>query len=158
MNLDESFIFMISFFIFCFLVSRPVILHLKRVLIERISDIKNRILSAESAREVSFKDLKKAKRLLLSARKELEDNLKSFSSNVSESYRKNYADALVAFEKKYHHGLKFLQIQRDQEVLGLYENLLHESSNAAKKYILINRSKIPGDVEIAKELMKNLEL
>ena len=156
MNIDESFLLMLSFFIFCFIFAKPIIINISKILEDKISYIKEKIFSSENSREIAFKDLKKTKRLFLSTKKELEDHIRSFSSSIAEAYRKNYSDSLVAFEKKYHHGLKFLQIQRNQKILGLYDNLLDESSYYAKDYILKHRSKLPDDVEIAKELIKNI--
>jgi F0F1-type ATP synthase membrane subunit b/b' len=153
MDMDESFVLMISFVLFCLLAAKPIFYAISDILKNKVLEISKGINEAESLRESSFKDLKKSKRSFTAAKREYEDHLKVFVAGVDESYRKHYTELSVTLEKKYNNGLKFLQIQRDQKVLSLYENLLRESSDTAASYIEKNRSKLPDDLEIARALL-----
>jgi F0F1-type ATP synthase membrane subunit b/b' len=155
-NIDESFVLMVSFIIFSILAAKPLFIAVSEILQNKITEIKEKISSAESLRENNFKDLKKHKRSLTNAKRESEDHLNAFVTGVETSYRKHYTDLSVALEKKHSVGLQLVEIQHKQKVLYLYENLLISSSKKAEDYIGKNRTKLPSDIEIAKLLMSNI--
>jgi F0F1-type ATP synthase membrane subunit b/b' len=158
MKLDETFILALSFLLFCILVAKPLYSNIVLFLNDKIKIIIEKITLANKSKEAAFQELKKFKKLFLNTKKENIDRIKEFKIITQSSNEKAYNNLLLTLERNYKDNLNIVESERNQKALGIYDNLVTNSSNILQKYILKNRSELPSDVMIAKSLLKNIKL